>query len=51
MARLNLQSCYEKIGSLQDRLNYLKERFGFCTMTAVSHCAQIDLQQVWPGSR
>ncbi|XP_047230572.1 protein Niban 1a [Girardinichthys multiradiatus] len=46
MARPNLLSCYTKISSLQDKLKHLQERFGFCTITAVSHGAQIDLQQL-----
>ncbi|KAM4738541.1 protein Niban 1a [Anableps anableps] len=46
MARPNLLSCCMKIGSLQDKLKHLQERFGFCTMTAVTHGAQIDLQQL-----
>ncbi|KAK5603990.1 hypothetical protein CRENBAI_024894 [Crenichthys baileyi] len=46
MERPNLQSCYVKISSLQDKLKHLQERFGFCTITAVSHGAQIDLQQL-----
>ncbi|KAM4574634.1 protein Niban 1a [Fundulus diaphanus] len=46
MARPNLLSCYKKIGSLQDKLKDLQERFGFSTITAVTHGAQIDLQQL-----
>ncbi|KAM9762920.1 protein Niban 1-like [Menidia menidia] len=46
MARPNLLSCYQKIGSLQERLQNLKERFGFSSTTGVIHSAQIDLQQL-----
>lgn len=46
MARPNLLDCCLKISSLQDKLKHLQERFGFSTMTAVIHGAQIDLQQV-----
>ncbi|XP_015247075.1 PREDICTED: protein Niban [Cyprinodon variegatus] len=46
MARPNLLSCYHQINSVQDRLQNLQERFGFCTSTAVIHRAQIDLQQL-----
>ncbi|XP_043984330.1 protein Niban 1a isoform X2 [Gambusia affinis] len=46
MARPNLLDCCLKISSLQDKLKHLQERFGFSTMTAVIHGAQIDLQQL-----
>ncbi|KAM9849081.1 protein Niban 1a [Aulostomus maculatus] len=46
MARPNLLNCYQKIGSLQEKLRYLQERFGFSNVTAVIHSAQIDLQQL-----
>lgn len=46
MARPNLLSCYQKIGSLQERLQDLQERFGFSNITDVIHSAQIDLQQL-----
>ncbi|XP_008279214.1 protein Niban [Stegastes partitus] len=46
MARPNLLSCYQKIGSLQDKLQHLWERFGFSNITGVIHSAQIDLQQL-----
>ncbi|XP_027867659.1 protein Niban 1a [Xiphophorus couchianus] len=46
MARPNLLDCCLKISSLQDKLKHLQERFGFSTMTAVTHGAQIDLQQL-----
>lgn len=46
MAKPNLQSCYQKIGSLRDNLQNLQDRFGFSNITAVIHSAQIDLQQV-----
>ncbi|XP_056233846.1 protein Niban 1a isoform X1 [Seriola aureovittata] len=44
MSRLNLQSCYQKIGSLQEKLQHLQERFAFSNITGVIHSAQIDLQ-------
>ncbi|XP_071342673.1 protein Niban 1a [Trachinotus anak] len=44
MARPNLLSCYQKIGSLQEKLQHLQDRFGFSNITAVIHSAQIDLQ-------
>ncbi|KAM3875835.1 protein Niban 1a [Diretmus argenteus] len=46
MARPNLLSCYQKIGSLQERLHHLQERFGFSNITSLIHSAQIDLQQL-----
>uniref|UniRef100_UPI0037E8EEA8 protein Niban 1-like n=1 Tax=Semicossyphus pulcher TaxID=241346 RepID=UPI0037E8EEA8 len=46
MARPNLQSCYQQIGSLQEKLKHLQERFGFSNITGVIHSAQIDLQQL-----
>ncbi|KAM9358278.1 protein Niban 1-like [Symphorus nematophorus] len=46
MARPNLVSCYQKIGSLQEKLQHLQERFGFSNITGVIHSAQIDLQQL-----
>uniref|UniRef100_A0A3P9N3B9 Niban apoptosis regulator 1a n=1 Tax=Poecilia reticulata TaxID=8081 RepID=A0A3P9N3B9_POERE len=46
MARPNLLDCCLKISSLQDKLKHLQERFGFSTLTAVTHGAQIDLQQL-----
>uniref|UniRef100_A0A3Q1G9V8 Niban apoptosis regulator 1a n=1 Tax=Acanthochromis polyacanthus TaxID=80966 RepID=A0A3Q1G9V8_9TELE len=46
MARPNLLSCYQKIGSLQVKLQHLGERFGFSNITGVIHSAQIDLQQL-----
>ncbi|XP_034562226.1 protein Niban 1a [Notolabrus celidotus] len=46
MARPNLLSCYQKIGSLQEKLKHLQERFGFQNITGVIHSAQIDLQQL-----
>lgn len=46
MARPNLSSCYQKIGSLQDKLQNLQERFGSSGVTRAIHSAQIDLQQV-----
>jgi len=46
MEKPNLLSCYQKIGSLQDKLRHLQERFGFSNITGVIHSAQIDLQQV-----
>ncbi|XP_034003200.1 protein Niban 1a isoform X1 [Trematomus bernacchii] len=46
MARPNLLSCYQKIGSLQEKLQHLQERFGFSNIKGVIHSAQIDLQQL-----
>lgn len=46
MARPNLLSCYQKISSLQEKLQDLQERFGFSNITGVIHGAQIDLQQL-----
>ncbi|XP_023119189.3 protein Niban 1a isoform X2 [Amphiprion ocellaris] len=46
MARPNLLSCYQEIGSLQVKLQHLRERFGFSSITGVIHSAQIDLQQL-----
>lgn len=46
MMKPNLLSCYQKIGSLQEKLQHLQERFGFSNITGVIHSAQIDLQQV-----
>ncbi|KAM9409278.1 protein Niban 1a [Pholidichthys leucotaenia] len=46
MARPNLLSCYQKIGSLQDKLQHLQQRFGFSSLSGVIHSAQIDLQQL-----
>ncbi|XP_014896718.1 protein Niban 1a [Poecilia latipinna] len=46
MARPNLLDCCLKISSLQGKLKHLQERFGFSTLTAVTHGAQIDLQQL-----
>uniref|UniRef100_A0A669CB06 Niban apoptosis regulator 1a n=1 Tax=Oreochromis niloticus TaxID=8128 RepID=A0A669CB06_ORENI len=46
MAKPNLLNCYEKIGSLQVKLQHLQARFGFSDTTGVMHSAQIDLQQV-----
>ncbi|XP_028259171.1 protein Niban-like [Parambassis ranga] len=46
MARPNLLSCYQKISSLQDKLQSLQERFSFSNISGVIHSAQIDLQQL-----
>nr|XP_046246975.1 protein Niban 1a isoform X2 [Scatophagus argus] len=46
MARPNLLSCYQKIGTLQDKVQQLQDRFGFSNITGVIHSAQIDLQQL-----
>ncbi|XP_037553800.1 protein Niban 1a [Nematolebias whitei] len=46
MARPNLLSCYQKIGSLQEKLKLLQERFSFSNMSGVMHSAQLDLQQL-----
>ncbi|KAK5869437.1 hypothetical protein PBY51_024153 [Eleginops maclovinus] len=46
MVRPNLLSCYQKIGSLQEKLQHLQERFGFSNIKGVIHSAQIDLQQL-----
>ncbi|XP_053179063.1 protein Niban 1a [Scomber japonicus] len=46
MARPNLLSCYQKIGTLQQKLQHLQERFGFSDIIGVIHSAQIDLQQL-----
>uniref|UniRef100_A0AAX7T679 Niban 1/2/3 domain-containing protein n=1 Tax=Astatotilapia calliptera TaxID=8154 RepID=A0AAX7T679_ASTCA len=46
MAKPNLLNCYEKIGSLQVKLQHLEARFGFSDTAGVMHSAQIDLQQV-----
>ncbi|XP_026178801.1 protein Niban 1 [Mastacembelus armatus] len=46
MARPNLLSCYQKISSVQEKLQHLQERFGFFNITRVIHSAQIDLQQL-----
>ncbi|KAI3369141.1 hypothetical protein L3Q82_026093, partial [Scortum barcoo] len=46
MARPNLLSCYQKIGSLQEKLQHLQERFGFSNIMGVIHSAQIDLQKL-----
>ncbi|XP_056270036.1 protein Niban 1a [Pseudoliparis swirei] len=46
MARPNLLGCYQKIGSLQEKLQHLQERFGFSNISGVIHSAQIDLQQL-----
>uniref|UniRef100_A0A3Q3R6K3 Niban 1/2/3 domain-containing protein n=1 Tax=Monopterus albus TaxID=43700 RepID=A0A3Q3R6K3_MONAL len=46
MARPNLLSCYQKVGSLQEKLQHLQEKFGFFNTTAVIHSAQLDLQQL-----
>ncbi|XP_042369125.1 protein Niban 1a [Plectropomus leopardus] len=46
MARPNLLSCYQKIGSLQEKLQHLQQRFGFSNITGVIQSAQIDLQQL-----
>lgn len=46
MARPNLLIGYQKIGSLQEKLQHLQERFGFSNITGVIHSAQIDLQQL-----
>ncbi|XP_070816253.1 protein Niban 1a [Chaetodon trifascialis] len=46
MAKPKLLSCYQKISSLQEKLQHLQERFGFSNITGVIHSAQIDLQQL-----
>ncbi|TDH08975.1 hypothetical protein EPR50_G00103200 [Perca flavescens] len=46
MARPDLLSCYQKIGSLQEKLQQLQQRFGVSNITGVIHSAQIDLQQL-----
>ncbi|XP_069577900.1 protein Niban 1a isoform X2 [Brachyistius frenatus] len=46
MSQLNLQSCYEQIDSLNDKLQHLQDRFGFCNISGLIHSAQIDLQQL-----
>ena len=46
MSRPNLLSCYQRIGSLNEKLPHLQERFSFCNVSSLIHSAQIDLQQV-----
>ncbi|XP_031731895.1 protein Niban 1a isoform X1 [Anarrhichthys ocellatus] len=46
MAKPNLLNGYQKIGSLQEKLQHLQERFGFSNISGVVHSAQIDLQQL-----
>nr|XP_054591000.1 protein Niban 1 [Nothobranchius furzeri] len=46
MARAGLLSCYQNMGSLQDKLQHLQGRFGFFNITRVVHSAQVDLQQL-----
>ncbi|XP_058493941.1 protein Niban 1a [Solea solea] len=46
MTRPNLLSCYQKIGSLQEKLHHLRDRFGFSNITGVIHSAQLDLQML-----
>ncbi|KAM8874302.1 protein Niban 1a [Spinachia spinachia] len=46
MARPNLLSCYQKIASLQERLQDLQERFGLSNVSGVIYSTQIDLQQL-----
>nr|XP_040039517.1 protein Niban 1a [Gasterosteus aculeatus aculeatus] len=46
MARPNLLSCYQKIASLQERLQDLQKRFGLSSISRVIYSAQIDLQQL-----
>uniref|UniRef100_A0A1A8HN69 Family with sequence similarity 129, member Aa n=1 Tax=Nothobranchius kuhntae TaxID=321403 RepID=A0A1A8HN69_NOTKU len=46
MARPGLLSCYQNMGSLQDKLQHLQGRFGFFNITRVVHSAQVDLQQL-----
>ena len=46
MSRPNLLSCYQKIGSLQEKLQHLQDRFSFSNIPVVIHSAQIDLQRL-----
>ncbi|CAL8349764.1 unnamed protein product [Gadus morhua 'NCC'] len=46
MSRPNLLSCYQRIGSLEEKLPHLQERFGFSNVSSLIHSAQIDLQQL-----
>ncbi|CAL8267716.1 unnamed protein product [Arctogadus glacialis] len=46
MSRPNLLSCYQRIGSLKEKLPHLQERFGFSNVSSLIHSAQIDLQQL-----
>ncbi|KAG7233460.1 hypothetical protein INR49_006998 [Caranx melampygus] len=44
MGRPNLLSCFQRISSLQEKLQHLHDRFGFSNITGLIHSAQIDLQ-------
>ncbi|CAL8396230.1 unnamed protein product [Boreogadus saida] len=46
LSRPNLLSCYQRIGSLKEKLPHLQERFGFSNVSSLIHSAQIDLQQL-----
>ncbi|XP_029989059.1 protein Niban isoform X2 [Sphaeramia orbicularis] len=46
MSRPNLLSCYQKMASLQEKLQLLQDRFGFSNVLGIIHSAQIDLQQL-----
>ncbi|XP_008336322.1 protein Niban 1a isoform X2 [Cynoglossus semilaevis] len=44
MSRPDLHLVYQRMSSLQEKLQKLQERFGFSSITEVIHRAQIDLQ-------
>lgn len=50
MARPNLLTCYQKMASLQEKMQHLQDRFGFSNISGVINSAQIDLQQVPPST-
>lgn len=50
MARPNLLTCYQKMASLQEKMQHLQDRFGFANISGVINSAQIDLQQVPPST-
>ncbi|XP_048107824.1 protein Niban 1a [Alosa alosa] len=46
MSKANLQTCYQRVSSLQDQLKELQQRFNYTNVIGLVHSTQIDLQQL-----
>ncbi|XP_046908000.1 protein Niban 1a [Hypomesus transpacificus] len=46
LSKPSLLGCYQKISSLQEKLQHLQEHFGFSSISSLIHSTQIDLQQL-----
>ncbi|XP_062412439.1 protein Niban 1a [Sardina pilchardus] len=46
MSKASLQTCYQRVNSLQDQLKELQQRFNYTNVIGLVHSTQIDLQQL-----